>query len=296
MLTLEDGLSHKGLEVEPGYSEQTVGKMFWQFSEYHIKVLLGEYLAGRPRNVSDIQITEVINRTLETTPKDATPLLLRALTPETGPSHTAVVQTCNASVLQQHRYYVLWVDEKFRIQALGHHQPILPVAPGVAELRTIANIRKGTTCLLVALHIDTGAVIGKYCKRPDATESFGVLNELDRCTLKGQDLHPIMDVYSKRKTPDVMALLARRTRRRFYFMATSANWLNQVERWFAELTSKKINAASNALLPIWRLTPMRSQRLTIRTANPLRVLENNADSMSSVKHLGQKNFIDFRFG
>ena len=269
VLRCADGLTSKEIATELGHSEHTVGKWRRRFAEHRIEGLSDEYRAGRPRTISDEQVADVIKRTLETTPKDATHWSIRSMAEEIGLSHTTIRRIWNAFGLQPHRAetfklstdplfvdkvqdvvglymsppnraIVLCIDEKSQIQALDREQPVLPMAPGVAERRTHTYTRNGTTSLFAALDIATGAVIGKCYKRHRATEFLDFLKELDRRMPEGQDVHLVMDNYATHKTPRVKAWLARRPHWHVHFTPTSASWLNQVERWFAELTRKQI--------------------------------------------------------
>jgi putative transposase len=282
VLRCAEGLTSKEIAAELGHSEHTVGKWRRRFAKHRIEGLSDEYRAGRPRTTSDEQVADVIKRTLETTPKDATHWSIRSMAEEIGLSHTTIRRIWNAFGLQPHRAetfklstdplfvdkvqdvvglymsppnraIVLCVDEKSQIQALDREQPVLPMAPGVAERRTHTYTRNGTTSLFAALDIATGAVIGKCSKRHRATEFLDFLKELDRRMPEGQDVHIVMDKFAMlaaigprpmadatHKTPRVKAWLARRPHWHVHFTPTSASWLNQVEGWFAELTRKQI--------------------------------------------------------
>ena len=149
--------------------------------------------------MSDAQVAQVIERTLNTTPKDVTHWSIRSMAAETGLSHTTIRRIWSAFGLQPHRSetfklstdlllvykvldivglymsppnraVVLCVDEESQLQALDREQPALSMAPGVPERRTHTYIRNGTTSLFAALDIATGAVIGKCYKRHRATE------------------------------------------------------------------------------------------------------------------------------
>jgi len=188
---------------------------------------------------------------------------------ETGLSHTTIRRIWNAFGLQPHRSetfklstdplfvdkvqdivglylsppnraIVLCVDEKSQIQALDREQPVLPMMPGVAERRTHTYIRHGTTSLFAALDIATGAVIGKCYKRHRAKEFLDFLKQIDAHMPEGPDVHLVMDNYATHKTPKIKAWLARRPHWHVHFTPTSASWINQVERWFAELTRKQL--------------------------------------------------------
>lgn len=138
------------------------------------------------------------------------------------------------------RAIVLCIEEKSQIQALNREQPVLPIAPGVAERRTHTYIRNGTTSLFAALDIATGAVIGKCYKPHCASEFLDVLKRIERQMPENRDVHLVMDNYATHKTPKVRASLARRPHWHVHFTPTSASWIYQVERWFAELTRKQL--------------------------------------------------------
>jgi hypothetical protein len=109
------------------------------------------------------------------------------------------------------------------------------MTPGVPERRTHSYVRQGTTSLFAALDVASGFVIGKCYKRHRAAE-LKFLKEIDARVPKGLDIHIVMDNYATHKTPKINAWLARRP----HYTPTSPSWINQVERWFAELTRKQI--------------------------------------------------------
>jgi putative transposase len=269
ILLCAEGLQSKEVGAQLGVHEHTVGKWRRRFVRDRIEGLTDEYRPGRPRTVSDMQVAEVIERTLNTTPKDATHWSIRSMAAATGLSHTTIRRIWTAFGLQPHRSetfklstdplfvdkvqdivglymappnraIVLCVDEKSQIQALDREQPVLPMAPGVAERRTHTYIRHGTTSLFAALDIATGAVIGKCYKRHRATEFLDFLKRIDAAVPQGRDVHLVMDNYATHKTPRIKAWLARRPHWHVHFTPTSASWINQVERWFAELTRKQL--------------------------------------------------------
>ncbi len=132
------------------------------------------------------------------------------------------------------------MDEKSQIQALDREQPVLPMLPGIAERRTHTYVRHGTTSLFAALNIATGFVIGKCYRRHRAREFLAFLKEIDTRVPAGLAIHIVLDNYATHKTAAVKAWLARRPHYQVHFTPTSASWLNQVERWFAELTRKQL--------------------------------------------------------
>ena len=135
---------------------------------------------------------------------------------------------------------VLCVDEKSQIQALDRTQPGLPMKKGRAQTMTHDYKRHGTTTLFAALDVKTGFVIGECLPRHRAKEFISFLKKIDRTVQKHLDLHLIMDNYSTHKTPQVKAWLVKHPRFKLHFIPTSSSWLNLVERFFAEITDKRI--------------------------------------------------------
>jgi transposase len=269
ILRCADGVPSKSVASEIGVHEHTVGKWRRRFLRDRIEGLLDEARPGRPRTINDDQVAAVIERTLRSTPKDATHWSIRSMATETGFSHTTIRRIWNAFGLQPHRTetfklssdplfvdkvrdivglylsppnraLVLSVDEKSQIQALDREQPVLPMMPGVPERRTHSYVRHCTTSLFAALDIASGFVIGKCYKRHRATEFLDFLKQIDARVPEGLDIHIIMDNYATHKTAVIKNWLARRPHYHVHFTPTSASWINQVERWFAELTRKQI--------------------------------------------------------
>ena len=265
ILRCADGLTNKAVAIELGVHEHTVGKWRRRFLKERIEGLSDEPRPGRPRTLSDEKVAAVIERTLETTPADATHWSLRSMARESGLSHTTVRRIWAAFSVQPHRAetfklsgdphfvdkvrdivglylsppdraLVLCVDEKSQIQALDRTQPVLPMLPGRPERRTHDYKRHGTTSLFAALDVATGRVIGKCYRRHRAREFLDFLKEIDRRVPDELDIHIVMDNYATHKTAAVKAWLARRPHWHVHFTPTSASWINQVERWFAELT------------------------------------------------------------
>ena len=140
---------------------------------------------------------------------------------------------------------VYCVDEKSQIQALERTQPILPMGPGIPERQTHDYYRHGTTTLFAALNVASGKVIGKCNKSHKAEDYVKFLKVLDRQAPKGKVLHIIADNYSSHKAPAVKEYLKSKTGRFVeHFIPTYSSWLNMVERWFAEITNKRIRRDS----------------------------------------------------
>lgn len=140
---------------------------------------------------------------------------------------------------------VLCVDEKSQIQALERSQPILPLLPGVPERQTHDYYRHGTTTLFAALNVLSGRVIGECRDKHTAKDYISFLRKLDRQCPKGKTLHIIADNYRTHKTEEVRKYLSSKPGRFVeHFIPTHSSWLNLIERWFGELTTKRIRRES----------------------------------------------------
>jgi len=139
---------------------------------------------------------------------------------------------------------VLSVDEKSQIQALDRTQPGLPIKPGRAGTMTHDYKRNGTTTLFAALNTLDGKVIGQCMPRHRHQEFMKFLRIINRQTPKDMDLHLIVDNYGTHTHPKVTAWLTKHPRFHTHFTPTSASWLNLVERWFREITEKRIRRGS----------------------------------------------------
>jgi transposase len=269
ILRCAEGIPSKAVAAELGVHEHTVGKWRRRFLKGRVEGLLDDARAGRPRTIGDAQVAAVIERTLRSTPADATHWSIRSMANATGFSHTTIRRIWTAFGLQPHRSQtfklssdplfvdkvrdivglylsppnralVLSVDEKSQIQALDREQPVLPMMPGIPERRTHNYVRHGTTSLFAALDVASGFVIGKCYKRHRAAEFLDFLKQIDAHVPEGLDVHIIMDNYATHKTAAIKTWLARRPHYHVHFTPTSASWINQVERWFAELTRKQL--------------------------------------------------------
>jgi transposase len=233
---------------------------------------------GAPRKITDDKVETLIVKTLEETPVDATHWSTRSMAQKAGVSASSVGRIWRAFGLQPHRYetfklstdpqfieklrdvvglyldpperaVVFCVDEKSQIQALNRSQPILPVLPGVPERRSHDYKRNGTTSLFAALDMATGKVIGSLHRRHRSVEFKKFLIRVDSEVPEYLDVHLICDNYATHKSPAVKAWLERHPRFHLHFVPTSTSWLNMVERWFAELTNKKIRRGTHRSVP-----------------------------------------------
>ena len=135
---------------------------------------------------------------------------------------------------------VLCVDEKSQIQALDRTQPVLPMRPGQLERRTHDYTRHGTLSLFAALNVATGQVLGRCHARHRSREFRKFLDTVDAAVPAALDVHLVLDNYGTHKTALIHRWLARHPRYHLHFTPTGASWLNQVERWFAALTTRQL--------------------------------------------------------
>ena len=144
---------------------------------------------------------------------------------------------------------VLCVDEKSQIQALDRTQPGLPIKKGRCGTMTHDYKRHGTTTLFAALSMLDGKVIGDCMPRHRHQEFIRFLNKIDAETPSNLDLHLIVDNYATHKHPRVKSWMRRHPRFHIHFIPTSSSWLNLVERWFREITDKRIRRGSFHSVP-----------------------------------------------
>jgi transposase len=161
---------------------------------------------------------------------------------------------------------VLCIDEKSQIQALDRTQPGLPIKNGRCGTMTHDYKRNGTTTLFAALDLIQGKVIGDCYKRHRHQEFLKFLRRINREFPGNTSLHVVMDNYGTHGTPEVKAWLKRHPRFVVHYVPTNCSWLNLIERWFAELTNKRIRrdsfpsldalvAAIEEFLAVWNQKP-----------------------------------------
>src|SRR3954451_7887299 len=274
VLAAAEGLNNSEIAARLAITHGMVAKWRSRFAAERLDGLLDEPRPGRPRTIDDQRVEEVIVRTLETTPRNATHWSTRSLAAELGLSQSAVSRIWRAFGLQPHRTetwklsrdpqfvakvrdvvglyldpperaVVLCVDVKSQIQALDRGAPILPMLPGTPQRATHDYKRSGTSSLYAALDIGSGKVIGSLHARHRALEFKKFLQRLDREVPDELEVHLILDNASTHKTPAIKRWLATHPRFVLHFTPTSSSWLNLVERWFAELTTKKLRRGSH---------------------------------------------------
>jgi len=257
-----------------GVNRNTVGKWRARFVAHRLDGLHDEPRPGAPRSIGDEDVERVIVATLEQTPRDATHWSTRSMAAATGMSQSAVSRIWRAFGLKPHLVdefklspdplfidkvrdvvglylnppdaaVVLCVDEKTQVQALDRTAPILPLIPGAPERRTHDYKRNGTTNLYAALDVASGHVIADMTARHRAEEFQKFLNLIDKSVPEHLDVHVVLDNQSTHKTPSIQRWLLRHPRFTLHFTPTYSSWLNLVERWFAELTTKWIKRGTH---------------------------------------------------
>ena len=169
---------------------------------------------------------------------------------------------------------VLCVDEKTQVQALDRTAPVLPMLPGTPARQSYTYVRNGTSDLYAALDVASGKVITQMTDQHRAVEFRAFLNLIDRTVPDDLAVHVICDNASTHKAPEIQRWLKRHRRFTMHYTPTYSSWLNQVERWFSELTTKKLRRATHR---IRRRTPPRHHRLgrTLeRQPTPLRLAQD----------------------
>src|SRR3984885_10554530 len=185
---------------------------------------------------------------------------------------------------------VLCVDEKSQIQALDRSQPMLPMRPGQPARRSHDYKRHGVTSLFAALDIATGRIIGKCYGRHRAKEFRKFLDEIEAAVPDDLDVHLVMDNYATHRTPLIRAWFAKRPRWHVHLTPTSSSWLNQVERFFALLTDKKIGPACRPTSPPLSISTTSIQNPSAGPSPPTTSSHPSSASPSGTHHFNQMNF------
>ena len=282
ILRAADGLNNCAIAEAVGVTRQTVRTWRDRFAKHRLDGLDDEPRCGAPRKIGDDRIEEIVVRTLETKPKDATHWSTRGMAKASGVSTSSVHRIWRAFSLQPHRTetfklstdpqfvekvrdivglyldppekaLVICVDEKSQIQALDRTQPMLPMRPGQVERRSHDYERHGTTTLFAAFvaaanaetDVKAGSVIGQCMPRHRAVEFRKFLDEVASNVPKGLDVHVVMDNASSHKTALIKSWFAKRPHWHMHFTPTSSSWINQVERFFSLLAEKQIKRGAH---------------------------------------------------
>jgi transposase len=233
---------------------------------------------GRIPKISQRKVRAVVEATVHTSPPNATHWSTRSMAEAQGLSEATIRRIWKRHNLKPHlvktfklsrdkhfveklidvvglyvnppdKSLVLSVDEKSQIQALDRTQPGLPLKKGRCGTMTHDYKRHGTTTLFAALNMLDGKVIGDCMPRHRHQEFIRFLNKIDAETPSEVDLHLIVDNYGTHKHPRVKSWLRRHPRFHLHFIPTSSSWLNLVERWFREITDKRLRRGSFRSVP-----------------------------------------------
>jgi len=275
ILRCADGGTIGQVAAELGVSRDMVSKWRSRFLAGRLEGLTDEPRPGRPRTIGEEQVEAVITATLEQAPPGGdTHWSTRSMARSAGLSQSAVSRIWRTFGLKPHviqtwklstdpqfiekvrdvvglylsppeNALVLCVDEKSQIQALDRTAPCLPMLPTTPARRTHDYVRNGTTSLFAALELSSGSVIAQPYRRHRHQEFLRFLKLIDAAVPKDLDLHLVLDNYATHKTPQIHQWLLRHPRFHLHFTPTSSSWLNLAERWFAELTSRKLRRSAH---------------------------------------------------
>ena len=273
VLCSAEGRSGSAICREVGVSRPTVTQWLDRYEAGGVEELLEDRpRSGRPRKITPDDEAEIVRKTLEEKPADATHWSCRLMAKEVGVHPTTISRIWRAHGLQPHRieYFklstesgevhfveklrdvvglyvdpperavVFAFDEKSQIQALDRTQPGLPLKKGRAGTMTHDYKRHGTTTLFAALDVATGEVVHECLPRHRHQEFLRFLRKIERSVASELDIHVILDNYATHKHPAVRAWLDKHPRVHFHFILTSSSWLNLVERFFSELTTRQL--------------------------------------------------------
>jgi len=270
VLLAAEGLQNKQIALRLHCKRETVGKWRNRFAEQRLAGI--EKDAPRPGHTPVARQeheAEILRLTTQETPPNATHWSTRTMAKTVGTSRATVQRVWNDNGLKPHltktfkvsndphfaeklvdvvglyldppeHALVLSVDEKSQIQALDRTQKSLPIFPGRLGTMTHDYKRHGTTTLFAALSVTDGTLITQCQNRHRHQEWINFLKTIDRETVPEFDLHLIVDNYATHKHPKVKSWLKRHPRFHVHFIPTSSSWLNVIERWFRELTEKRL--------------------------------------------------------
>ena len=276
LLMAADGVANAAIAERLGVSRSTV--LAWR-NHFETDGLdgVGAVREGRGRRptIPQEQIDQMISDTRNLTPPDATHWSIRSMAEHSGLSRSTVQKEWSARGLKPHlvrtfkvstdpdfdakvadvvalylnppdKAAVFSFDEKSQIQALDRTQPSLPMKEGRPGTVTHDYRRHGTTTLFAALNVVTGELIGRCYSRHRHSEFIAFLKLINKEVPRGREIHIILDNYGTHKHPEVLAWLEAHPRFHLHFTPTSSSWLNMVERWFREITTRRIRRGSFA--------------------------------------------------
>jgi transposase len=278
VLLAGSGRSNLDIAEELGIKPHTAGRWRDRFAEHRLDGIVKDLpRGGRPRERESIE-TEIIRKTTQETPANATHWSTRAMAKALRVTQSMVQRVWAANGLKPHmvrtfklsndpnfekklvdvvglylnppeRALVLSLDEKTQVQALDRTQPSLPIVPGRCGTMTHDYKRNGTTTLFAAIDMAQGKVIATCMPRHRHQEWIKFLAQIDEQTPQDIDLHLIVDNYATHKHPRVLAWLKRHRRFHMHFIPTSSSWLNVIERFFRDLTEKRLRRGAFRSVP-----------------------------------------------
>ncbi len=270
VLAAAEGKENKDIAAELKITRGAVARWRDRFAELGVAALEKDApRGGRPPKARDDLVRRIIKMTTQQKPANATHWSTRTLAKALGTNRSLINRVWRANGLKPHlcrtfkvsndprfveklidvvglyldppeHALVLCVDEKSQIQALDRTQPSLPIYPGRCATMTHDYKRNGTTTLFAALDMLEGRLIAQCMPRHRHQEFIKFLKQIDAETPPELDLHLIVDNYATHKHPNVKAWLKHHSRFHLHFIPTSSSWLNLVERWFREITDKRI--------------------------------------------------------
>ena len=279
ILMATDGGLNRNIAEALGTDSHTVARWRRRFLEKGLAGLEKDApRSGRKPTLRNRVARRIVERTTQSVPKTATHWSVRTLAEDLGVSPSMVYRVWKANGLKPHltrtfklsndphfveklrdvvglyldppeHALVLSVDEKSQIQALDRTQPSLPIYPGRCGTMTHDYKRHGTTTLFAALELAEGKLIGLCLPHHRHQEWIKFLRLIDAQTPPKMNLHLIVDNYCTHKHPKVQNWLKRHRRFHMHFIPTSSSWVNVIERWFRDLTDKRIRRGAFTSVP-----------------------------------------------
>jgi transposase len=270
VLGAAEGRENKEIAAELGCTRRTVGTWRNRFATDRLTGIERDApRSGRTPAVRAALEAEIIRKTTQETPPNATQWSTRSLAKVLGCDDTLVHRVWRDNGLKPHltktfkvsndpqfteklvdvvglyldppeHALVLSCDEKSQIQALDRTQKSLPLFPGRLKTLTHDYKRNGTTTLFAAIELAEGRIIAECMPRHRHQEWIKFLKRIDAETPPDLDLHLIVDNYATHKHPKVKSWLKRHPRFHIHFTPTSSSWLNVIERWFRDITQNRI--------------------------------------------------------
>jgi transposase len=270
VLLAAKGKQNKQIADELGIMPRIVALWRGRFLEQGLEGLTHDApRSGRKSSLSAAKVRSIVRRTTQEVPRGATHWSTRTMARAAGVSEKTVRRIWKRHGLKPHlvrtfklsndprfaekledvvglyldppeHAIVFSVDEKSQIQALDRTQPGLPIKKGRCGTMTHDYKRHGTTTLFAALNTMDGSVLATCMRRHRHEEWLRFLRMIERSVPEDKDIHIIADNYATHKHPNVRRWLGRHSRVHVHFTPTSSSWLNMVERFFRDLTTKRL--------------------------------------------------------